>query len=214
MHVVTSALLLPPRAPRPFFCGNWKLLGTIAESVALATDVRDGSASVSRPPTSVVAPGFIALHAVAQRLRGSPVGVAAQDCFWEDKGAFTGEVSAPADRRRRRRLRHRRPLRAPPALRRDRRCRGPERPRPRCARPGPDHLRRRNAGRTRRRARPSNGSAPAGRRARAETTEEIWPVRHRLRAGLGDRHRAQRDAGAGGRGAPLHPIRLAERLGG
>ncbi len=80
------------QARRPFFCGNWKLNGSIAESLALATDVRNGVASV-RDADVAVAPSFTALHAVAKRLEDGPVSVAAQDCFWEDKGAFTGEVS-------------------------------------------------------------------------------------------------------------------------
>jgi triosephosphate isomerase len=79
---------------RPLFCGNWKLHGTIAESVALATEVRNGVATL-RDADVVVAPSFTALHAVAKRLEDGPVAVAAQDCFWEDKGAFTGEVAAP-----------------------------------------------------------------------------------------------------------------------
>ena len=78
---------------RPFFCGNWKLNGSIAESLALATDVRNG-VSTLRAADVVVAPSFTALHAVAKRLEDGPVAVAAQNCFWEDKGAFTGEVSA------------------------------------------------------------------------------------------------------------------------
>jgi len=82
------------RARRPFFCGNWKLNGSIAESLALATEVRNGVASL-RDVDVAVAPSFTALHAVAKRLEDGPVTVAAQDCFWEDKGAFTGEVSAP-----------------------------------------------------------------------------------------------------------------------
>ncbi|HXJ23239.1 MAG TPA: triose-phosphate isomerase [Polyangia bacterium] len=81
------------RARRPFFCGNWKLNGSIAESLALATDVRNGVAAL-RDVDVAVAPSFTALHAVAKRLEDGPVNVAAQDCFWEDKGAFTGEVSA------------------------------------------------------------------------------------------------------------------------
>jgi triosephosphate isomerase len=80
-------------ARRPLFCGNWKLHNTIAESLALATDVRNG-VSTLRGTDVVVAPSFTALHAVAKRLEEGPVAVAAQDCFWEDKGAFTGEVSA------------------------------------------------------------------------------------------------------------------------
>lgn len=79
---------------RPFFCGNWKLFGTIAESVALATGVRDAVAGVSGAEVAV-APGFVALVPVIEKLRGSPVGVSAQNCHWEPKGAFTGEA-APA----------------------------------------------------------------------------------------------------------------------
>jgi len=80
------------RERRPFFCGNWKLHGSIAESLALATDVRNGVATV-READVVVAPSFTALYAVAKRLEDGPVAVSAQDCFWEDKGAFTGEVA-------------------------------------------------------------------------------------------------------------------------
>jgi triosephosphate isomerase len=79
---------------RPFFCGNWKLHGTVAESLALATEVRNGVATL-RDADVAVAPSFTALHAVAKRLEDGPVAVAGQNCFWEDKGAFTGEVSAP-----------------------------------------------------------------------------------------------------------------------
>jgi len=79
---------------RPFFCGNWKLNGSIAESIALASEVRNGVAT-HREADVVVAPSFTALHAVAKRLEDGPVAVAAQNCHWEDKGAFTGEVSAP-----------------------------------------------------------------------------------------------------------------------
>ena len=43
-----------------------------------------------------MAPVFTALHAVAKRLEGSAVALAAQDCFWEDQGAWTGEVSREA----------------------------------------------------------------------------------------------------------------------
>jgi triosephosphate isomerase len=80
-------------ARRPFFCGNWKLNGSIAESLALAADVRNGVSSL-RDVDVAVGPSFTALYAVAKRLEDGPVTVAAQDCFWEDKGAFTGEVSA------------------------------------------------------------------------------------------------------------------------
>jgi triosephosphate isomerase (TIM) len=81
-----------PPTRRPFFCGNWKLHGTIAESLALATDVRNGVATL-RDADVVVAPSFAAIYAVAKRLEDGPVAVAGQDCFWEERGAFTGEVA-------------------------------------------------------------------------------------------------------------------------
>ena len=81
-----------PSSIRPFFCGNWKLFGTVAESVALATGVRDAVAGVSGAEVAV-APGFVSLIPVIEKLRGGPVGVSAQDCHWEPKGAFTGAVA-------------------------------------------------------------------------------------------------------------------------
>ncbi len=80
------------RVPRPLFCGNWKLWGTLSESVALATGVRDATAGVNGVDVAV-GPGFVALATVAEKLKGSAVGVSAQDGYWEVKGAFTGEVA-------------------------------------------------------------------------------------------------------------------------
>jgi triosephosphate isomerase len=76
----------------PFVCGNWKLHKTIAESLELATAIKNAVGPV-RDVEVAVAPVFTALHAVAKRLEGSAVSVAGQDCFWEDHGAWTGEVS-------------------------------------------------------------------------------------------------------------------------
>lgn len=81
-----------PRIPRPFFCGNWKLWGTLSDSIALATGVRDAVASVKDADVAV-GPGFVALASVAEKLKGSTLGVASQDGYWEVKGAFTGEVA-------------------------------------------------------------------------------------------------------------------------
>jgi len=43
----------------------------------------------------LVAPTFCALEAVARELDGSPVLLGAQNIFWEDQGAYTGEISGP-----------------------------------------------------------------------------------------------------------------------
>ncbi len=79
-------------ARTPFVCGNWKLHKTVAESLDLATAIKNSVAPI-RDVEVAVAPVFTALHAVGKRLEGSTVALAAQDCFWEDQGAWTGEVS-------------------------------------------------------------------------------------------------------------------------
>ncbi len=76
-----------------FVCGNWKLHKTVAESLELATAIKNAVGPL-RDVEVAIAPVFTALHAVAKRLEGSSLGVAGQDCFWEDQGAWTGEVSA------------------------------------------------------------------------------------------------------------------------
>jgi triosephosphate isomerase len=77
----------------PFVCGNWKLHKTVAESLELATAIKNAVGPI-RDVELAIAPVFTALHPVAKRLEGSQVGLAAQNCFWEDQGAWTGEVSA------------------------------------------------------------------------------------------------------------------------
>ncbi len=78
----------------PFIVGNWKLNKTIAEALALVTELKNQLASVKGVQVGV-APTFVAIPAVAKRLEGSPIVTCAQDCFWETSGAWTGEVSAP-----------------------------------------------------------------------------------------------------------------------
>jgi len=78
----------------PFVVGNWKLNKTIAESLALVTELKNQLGAVKGVAVGV-APTFLALPAVAKRLEGTHVAVAGQDCHWEASGAWTGEVSAP-----------------------------------------------------------------------------------------------------------------------
>jgi triosephosphate isomerase (TIM) len=74
--------------------GNWKMHNTIEESKALAKAIADGTKDVTGGDV-VVAPVFTALSAVADAIKGSKVGLAAQNVYFEDKGAYTGEI-APA----------------------------------------------------------------------------------------------------------------------
>jgi triosephosphate isomerase len=78
----------------PFVVGNWKLHKTIGEATALVTELKNQLGAV-RGVDVGVAPVFTAIAAVAKRLEGSSIVTCGQDCFWEDKGAWTGEVSAP-----------------------------------------------------------------------------------------------------------------------
>ena len=76
----------------PIVTGNWKLYKTISEAAEFVIALRDLVADVTDVEI-VIAPPFTALSAVARVLEGSNIRLAAQDVFWEDKGAFTGEVS-------------------------------------------------------------------------------------------------------------------------
>ena len=81
--------------PRPpLIVGNWKMHKTTAEA---AVFVRRLLELVPTPSIDVVlAPPFTALQAVGQALgASSPYTLGAQDVFWEDQGAYTGEISAP-----------------------------------------------------------------------------------------------------------------------
>lgn len=76
----------------PFIAGNWKMHMTIAEAKDLVTAIVKASAALPEAEI-VVAPPFTALSEVSKILQDSSVQLAAQDLFWEEKGAFTGEVS-------------------------------------------------------------------------------------------------------------------------
>lgn len=78
---------------KPFVAGNWKMNTNEAEAVALARGVVENTKGAACD-IAVGAP-FPHLGAVRDALKGSPVGLAAQDVYWEAKGAFTGEVSVP-----------------------------------------------------------------------------------------------------------------------
>jgi triosephosphate isomerase len=75
----------------PFVVGNWKLHKTVAEALALVTELKNQLGAV-RDVAFGVAPPYTALWPVARRLDGSNVVVAGQDCFYQDKGAWTGAV--------------------------------------------------------------------------------------------------------------------------
>ena len=77
---------------KPFIAANWKMHKTISESEAFLSEfltlVRDVNSV-----TMVIAPPFTSLVRVAERCKDTNVLVAAQNMFFEEKGAYTGEIS-------------------------------------------------------------------------------------------------------------------------
>ncbi|RMG64042.1 MAG: triose-phosphate isomerase [Calditrichaeota bacterium] len=75
--------------------GNWKMHKTNPEAVRLVAQIRAGlEKNPVRKTRVVVCPPFTALSVVHQALKGSKIGLGAQNLFWEEEGAYTGEVSA------------------------------------------------------------------------------------------------------------------------
>lgn len=80
-------------APRqPLIIGNWKMNGTIAESLKLVT-VLTQTLKAPIGCEVAVAPPFTALYSVGVTLQETEYQLAAQDCFWENSGAYTSAIS-------------------------------------------------------------------------------------------------------------------------
>lgn len=76
---------------KPIIAGNWKMHKTIDEAVSFVEEikplVKDAKAEV------VVCPTFVALDAVVKAAKGTNIKVGAQNVYFEEKGAFTGEIA-------------------------------------------------------------------------------------------------------------------------
>ena len=73
--------------------GNWKMNGGTVQCAELARTIVAGVSDNAASAEIVVAPPYTALTAVKQVLGNARVKLAAQNCHWEDSGAFTGEIS-------------------------------------------------------------------------------------------------------------------------
>jgi len=76
----------------PLIAGNWKMHMTVPGARTLVSGIL-GAAPRPDESALLVIPPFTALTEVARLLRGTCVGLGGQDLYWEDQGAFTGEVS-------------------------------------------------------------------------------------------------------------------------
>ena len=79
---------------KPFIAGNWKMNKTVVEGVALASGLKETLSDVVDIELAVC-PTATVLSAVSDVLAGSNIGVGAQNMYWEESGAFTGEISPP-----------------------------------------------------------------------------------------------------------------------
>jgi len=77
---------------KPLIAGNWKMYQTTGQAVALVERLRALLAEIAGVDV-VVCPPFTAMQAVAEALKGSRIGLGAQNMHWEGEGAYTGEVS-------------------------------------------------------------------------------------------------------------------------
>lgn len=77
----------------PLIAGNWKMHTTIVEAQELARSVVKAAESASDRDV-MIAPPYTALAAVSDIVQGSVL-LAGQNVCWEEKGAFTGEISPP-----------------------------------------------------------------------------------------------------------------------
>ena len=78
---------------KALIAGNWKMYKTCAEAVDEAKALVD----LVQPMDDremMIAPTYTALAKVSEVLKGSPVALGAQNLFWENEGAYTGEISA------------------------------------------------------------------------------------------------------------------------
>ncbi|MGE0377653.1 MAG: triose-phosphate isomerase [Planctomycetaceae bacterium] len=78
---------------RPFVAGNWKMTQTRASAVALAHGVAEGVSGLISGVDVAVAPPFVYLAPVKEALGASNIALAAQNAYFAEPGAFTGEIA-------------------------------------------------------------------------------------------------------------------------
>lgn len=78
---------------RYLIAGNWKMNTNSASGVQLAKAVAAGSAEATGTVDVLICPPFPYLIPIVQAVADSKVKVGAQNCYFEDDGAFTGETS-------------------------------------------------------------------------------------------------------------------------
>jgi len=78
---------------RPVFGGNWKMHKDIDQALEYARVFKDAIKDVNDAAV-FICPPFVYLYPLVEAFNDTTVEIGAQNVFWEDKGAFTGEISA------------------------------------------------------------------------------------------------------------------------
>jgi triosephosphate isomerase (TIM) len=73
--------------------GNWKLNKNIKDTLAFARDLRQNLRSVPENVVAGISPTHLSLAGAIEEMKGSNIQVGAQNGYWEETGAFTGQVS-------------------------------------------------------------------------------------------------------------------------
>lgn len=82
------------RAKKNLIAANWKMHKTISEATDFVREIQK-SVKTFDDREVLIAPPFTALYAVAKELSRKDFFLGAQNCHWEEKGAYTGEISVP-----------------------------------------------------------------------------------------------------------------------
>jgi triosephosphate isomerase len=77
---------------KPFVAGNWKMNMPVAEARHLASELVPGLQAI-KEVDKAICPTFTSLMAVSALLEGTEIGLGAQNMYWEESGAYTGEIS-------------------------------------------------------------------------------------------------------------------------
>ncbi len=74
--------------------GNWKMNKNLSEAIQLVSDLRNGLDSFEPNCDVIVCPPFTNLESVNTIIKDSKIHLGAQNFYFKDSGAFTGEISA------------------------------------------------------------------------------------------------------------------------
>jgi triosephosphate isomerase len=77
---------------KPLIAANWKMYKNVEEAVDFVRTIQDQTGPCNEREV-IIAPPFTTLKSVRENLVQPGYGLAAQNCHWEEKGAFTGEIS-------------------------------------------------------------------------------------------------------------------------